>query len=571
MEIREVITESIRRALTKISVPEIPDILLERPKEREHGDYATSIALVCYRGLAKALDAHVPGGKKEGVIWAHQPDRPWKNPRELAQAIVAQINQNLPKEIDKLQVAGPGFINFFLTEKLLFENLIQILKKEKDYGRSSIGRGKRIQIEMVSVNPTGPLHVGHGRGAAFADTLANILEASGYQVEREYYINDIGTQMENLGKSLRARYLEGLGEKVKFPEYGYYGKYLLPITLKLSKDGNKHRKEKLEFFTQYGYEAIMKGIKKDLKDFGIRIDSWKRESDLHKEGKVEAVLENLREKGYLYKKDGALWFKSSVFGDEKDRVIRKKDGSFTYLASDIAYHEDKLKRGFDHLINIWGADHHGYMERIRAAVSALGYSKETLDIILYQLVRLFRSGAPVAMSTRKGLFTTLRDVMDEVGKDVSRFFFCMRASNSHLDFDLELAKKESPENPVYYVEYAHARISSIFKKAKEKKVKRKKIQEIDLKLLHTPEEKSILRLLALFPDIIASCARSYQVHNLPHYLREVASEFHTFYNRHRVLNEDEEQTQARLSLVEGVQIVLRNGLKLLGIKAPQRM
>jgi len=546
MEIKEIIVESIRKALVKIKVPEEPaEISVERPKDKGHGDFSTNVAFSVAKGLKKS-------------------------PQEIAKRLVKDIRPD-PKIIERVEETK-GFINFFLTEKLLFEKLVQVLKKEKDYGRSSIGRGKRIQIEMVSVNPTGPLHVGHGRGAAFADTLANILEASGYQVEREYYLNDIGTQMEKLGESLRARYLEGLGEKAEFPEYGYQGEYLGEIARRLKdREGDRRRKEKIKFFTKYASSNIIEGIRKDLGDFGIRIDSWKRESDFHKEGKVKEILKNLKKKGYLYEREGALWFRSSQFGDEKDRVIKKKDGSLTYLASDIAYHEDKFKRSFDHLINIWGADHHGYVKRLQAAVSALGYPKESLQILLYQLVRLFRSGAPVAMSTRKGLFTTLRDVMDEVGRDTSRFFFCMRASSSHLDFDLELAKKESPENPVYYVEYAHARISSIFKKAKGKKVKRKKIPEIDLKLLNTPEEKSILRLLALFPDIVTSCARSYQVHNLPNYLREVASEFHTFYNRHRVLSEDGGLTQARLALVEGVRIVLRNGLKLLGIEAPQRM
>ncbi|MBU4561477.1 arginine--tRNA ligase [bacterium] len=558
MEIREEIKKSIEDALKKIKVKKYPEILLERPKEREHGDFSTNIAF----SLTKELK---------------------KPPQEIAKRLVKRL-EVCPKIIEKVEEAK-GFINFFLTEELLFENLIQILKREKNYGRSEIGKGERIQIEMVSVNPTGPLHVGHGRGAAFADTLANILEVMGYQVEREYYINDIGTQMENLGKSLRVRYLELLGEKVQFPEHGYQGEYLIEMARRLKdREGDKHRKEKIEFFIQYASSDIIEGIRKDLKDFGIRIDTWKRESDFHKEGKVKEVLKNLKKKGYLYEREGALWFRSSQFGDEKDRVIKKKDGSLTYLASDIAYHEDKFKRNFDHLIDIWGADHHGYVERIRAAVSALGYSKETLDIILYQLVKLSRSGKPVAMSTRRGEFVTLREVMDEIGKDTSRFFFCMRASNSQLDFDLELAKKESPENPVYYVEYAHARISSIFKKAKEKKtpkdpdksgptgqVKRKKIQEIDLKLLHTPEEKSILRLLLLFPDVVASCARSYQVHSIPNYLMELASEFHSFYNKHRVLSEEENLIQARLALVEGVRIVLYNGLKLLGIEAPEKM
>lgn len=545
MEIREKIIESLQEALKKIKVKKYSKILLERPKEREHGDFSTNVAFFLVKELKKS-------------------------PQEIAKRLVEDIRPD-PKIIKKVEETK-GFINFFLTEELLFENLVQVLKKERDYGRSKIGKDKRIQIEMVSVNPTGPLHIGHGRGAAFADTLANILEASGYQVEREYYINDIGTQMENLGKSLRTRYLELLGEKVEFPEYGYQGEYLGEIARRLKdREGDRRRKEKIDFFTQYAYLDIIESIKKDLEDFRIRIDSWRRESDLRKKGKVTEVIKDLEEKGYLYEKEGALWFRSSQFGDEKDRVIRKKDGSLTYLASDVAYHEDKFKRGFNHLINIWGADHHGYVERIQAAVSALGYPKENLDIILYQLVNLTRSGKPVAMSTRRGEFITLREVMDEVGRDVLRFFFCMRSSYSHLDFDLELAKRESPENPVYYVEYAHARISSIFKKAKEGKVKRKKVQEIDLKLLHTPEEKSILKLLVLFPDIVSSCARSYEVHSIPNYLVELASEFHSFYNKHRVLGEDEKLTQARLVLVEGVRIVLRNGLKLLGIEAPEKM
>ncbi len=545
MEIREKIVKSLQEALKKIKVEKYPGVLLERPKEREHGDFSTNVAF----SLAKRLK---------------------KSPQEIAKRLVKNIRPD-PKIIERVEETK-GFINFFLTEELLFENLVRILRKERDYGRSKIGKDKKIQIEMVSVNPTGPLHVGHGRGAAFADTLANILKASGYQVEREYYINDIGTQMENLGKSLKVRYLELLGEKVEFPEYGYQGEYLGEIARRLKdREGDRRRKEKIDFFTQYAYSDIIESIKKDLEDFRIRIDSWRRESDLHKGGKVKEIIGNLEKRGYLYEKEGALWFRSSQFGDEKDRVIKKKDGSLTYLASDVAYHEDKFKRGFDHLINIWGADHHGYVKRLQAAISALGHSRENLDIILYQLVKLSRSGKPVAMSTRRGEFITLREVMDEVGRDVLRFSFCMRSSYSHLDFDLELAKRESPENPVYYVEYAHARISSIFKKAEERKIKKRKIQKIDLKLLNTPEEKNILKLLTLFPDIVSSCAQNYQVHNIPNYLRELASEFHTFYNRHRVLSEEENLIQARLALVEGVRIVLRNGLKLLGIEAPEKM
>jgi arginyl-tRNA synthetase len=563
VEIKEVIAEAIRKASARLNIhtDRLPEILVERPKEKEHGDFSTNQALVLFRVLSK------PGasGKKKDT------SLPWKNPRDLAQALLGQINRDLPQVFSRIEVAGGGFINFFLKEELFYDNLVRILEEKGDYGRSGLGEDKRIQIEMVSVNPTGPLHVGHGRGAAFADTLANILEAAGFQVEREYYINDVGSQMENLGRSFQARYLEALGEKGKFPEHGYLGEYLSVIARQLRKqDGDKHREAQVEFFTQYAYSAIMQGIKEDLKHFGVKLDSWAKESDLHRTGKVKEAIENLRKQGYLYEKDEALWFAASRLGDEKDRVLRKRDGSLTYLASDIAYHKDKFKRKFDRLIDIWGADHHGYTERIRSAVTALGYPEEKLDILLYQLVSLSRGAKPIAMSTRKGEFVTLREVMDEVGKDALRYFFCMRSSSSHLDFDLELAKKESPENPVYYVEYAHARISSIFKKMPEK-VAPKKPQVVNLRLLQSPEEKSILKLLVLFPDIVLLCARNYQVHTLPNYLMELAREFHTFYNRHRVLTEDRKLTQARLALVEATAIVLRNGLALLGIEAPQKM
>ncbi len=548
----ELVSNSIRRCMDKglLNSREIPPLIVESPKEKSHGDYATNIALVMTA--------------REG--------RP---SHEVAQIIVDQLEDE-DKVIEEAKVAGPGFINFFLKKEVWYSVLDEIEGRGDDFGKGEIGEGRRVQIEFISANPTGPLHVGHGRGAAIGDVLANILEACGYRVFREYYINDVGSQMNTLGKSVFLRYLNALGKEVEFPDYCYQGDYIAEIAKKAIKEKKDAylrytQEESIQSLASFGANDILGGIKGDLDRFGVHFDGWFSEKVLYREKKVARAIEDLRERGLVYEKDGASWLKTSQYGDEKDRVLVKADGETTYFASDVAYHKDKLDRGFDALINIWGADHHGYVPRMKASLMAMGRDEAVLRIVLVQLVSLMRNGKPVAMSTRAGEFTTLRDVVEEVGPDAARFFFLMRRPDSQLDFDLELAKRQSTENPVYYVQYAHARICSIIREALNKGIVLPRFEDIDVHMFKLPEELDLLKYLAAYPEVIEASALSLEPHRIPFYLIELSSSFHSYYNKNRVISSKVELTKARLLLVSSIKRVIKNALDVLGIGAPEKM
>jgi len=535
-----------------IDAETISAIEVEIPKDTTHGDYASNVAMV----LASRVGKKLP-------------------PRKIAEVLMEHIDDR-DNILEKVEIAGPGFINFFIRENVWATLLKEIEEREDDYGMSDLGNGKKILVEFVSANPTGPLHIGHGRGAVVGDVLANILSASGYSVFREYYINDQGNQMNNLGISVLARYLELLGETVEFPEAGYRGDYIRDIAGKMmERDGDIHgkrdREAAIQDFTEYAAGAILEEIKEDLRAFGVVFESYFSEKDLYKDGGVTGLLAELEAKGFIYHDGETLWFKTSDFGDEKDRVVIRKNGEPTYFAADIAYHRNKYERGFDSLIDIWGADHHGYIPRMLASIQALGYEKDSLKIILVQLVSLLREGKPVAMSTRAGEFVTLREVVDEVGRDAARYNFLMRRSDSHLDFDLELAKKQSNENPVYYVQYAHARICSILRFGEERGYTIPAYGEADLSLLNLPEEIQLVKVITRFPELIEGAALSLEPHRLTFYLNDLASIFHSYYNKYKVISDDEKLSLARLFLVKAIRTVVSNALRLLGVTAPEKM
>ncbi|MBI5197485.1 MAG: arginine--tRNA ligase [Nitrospirae bacterium] len=530
---------------------EVPPILLEIPKDESNGDYATPLAM----GLA-----------------SHEK----RSPRQIAEVLVRHMQKE--QVFEKIEIAGPGFINFFFRKAYWWETLRGILQTGDTYGQVDAGGGIPVQVEFVSANPTGPLHVGHGRGAAFGDSLANLLDAAGYRVQREYYINDVGRQMETLGRSTWIRYRQLLGQSDPFPEDGYQGDYIREIAqLILHSQGDRYlemaEKEVLPFFIQYTKENILDGIRKDLQDFGVTFHAWFSERTLYEQGAVDRALATLRERGHLYDQEGAQWLRTTAFGDDKDRVVVRSSGQMTYFASDIAYHQEKFQRGFQRIIDIWGADHHGYEPRLRAMAQCLGYPAETLNMILVQLVTLVREGKPVSMSTRSGEFVTLREVMDEVGRDAARFIFLTRRSDSPLDFDLDVAKKKSQENPVYYVQYAYARIASLFRQAEEKGIVFSSAAEksADLSRLDQPEEIRMIKLLAGYPDIVRESALALEPHRVTFFLLELAGVLHPYYFRYRIITEDQALTLARLTLMRGIQGVLRHALKILGVSAPERM
>ncbi|MBL7069087.1 MAG: arginine--tRNA ligase [Candidatus Omnitrophica bacterium] len=529
----------------------IPEIELDVPRESSFGDLATNIAMKIGRQIRHPA-------KEIAHIMADQMKTEIKNPPYEA-------------VIKNIEVGAPGFINFFLKGESLYYVLDWIKAEGGDFGRNTSGGGVKLNIEFASANPTGPLTIAHGRQAAFGDSLADILEFSGFRAKREYYINDEGRQITLLGSSIRAKYLQLLGEKHEFPADGYRGEYITDIAKEIMrryKAGKRKAPEK--FFADYGYKTILKGIKEDLKEFGVRFDIWSSQKKLSSSGRIKKALSILDKNGLLYASEGAVWLKSTKYGDEKDRVVIKSDKSYTYLGPDIAYHMDKYKRGFKTLIDIWGPDHHGYIPRIKAAISGLGYDKESISTLIVQLVTLYRGRTPVAMSTRAGNFVTLKEVVGEIGRDAARYFFLRRKRDSHLDFDLELAKKHSLDNPVYYIQYAHARISSIleFEKRESKGVKGVKP---DPGLLKSKEELGILRMLRQFPLIVLSSAEGFEPYRLLPYLEELAKGFHSFYNKHRVVSEDPALTKARLLLAECIKIVIANGLRLLGVSAPTSM
>ncbi len=519
------------------------------PKQKEHGDFATNLALV----LAPKLK---------------------KSPREIASLFVPFLEKE--PLFSKIEIAGPGFINMFIDTKI-WQNVSKdiVLDPEKFY-KGDIGKGQKVLVEFVSANPTGPLHIGHGRGAALGDSLARVLKAAGFDVETEYYINDVGNQMKNLGGSVYLRYKELFGEKIELPKDYYQGEYIKDIA-KIAKDrwGDKYLNSSLDNclqeFINIAVEEILSGIKKDLEDFGVKFNTWFSEKILHETGLVKETLEELQKKGEIYEKDGALWFCSSKYGDEKDRVVKKADGSLTYFASDIAYHRHKIDRGYDLLVDIWGADHHGYVARVKAAVKSLGYDPKKLNVLLVQLVNLLEQGKLKAMSTRAGQFVTLRELIDDVGKDAARFIFLTRRHDSHLDFDLDIARKKSQENPVYYVQYAHARMCSVIKMAQEKGITIEDPNNVDVTKLSQVEEIEILKHLSSFPDVIEESAKNLEPHHISYYLTDLAGLLHTYYAKHRFISDDIELTKARLLIAMAIKITIAKGLELLGVNAPEKM
>ncbi len=541
---------SLARAEGLIKTAEGAEIVIEKPKKEEFGDFSTNVAMQI-----------APFEKRP--------------PREIASVIADKLG-GLPGVV-KCEVAGPGFVNIFLEKSYWCSVLSEILSSGPEFGRLSIGAHKKVQVEFVSANPTGPLHIGHGRGAAVGDSLAKILKAAGYDVTSEFYINDVGRQMYVLGRSVRLRYLELLGASVEMPEESYKGGYIKDVAQDfLDAKGDKFRdtpeEEAIPAFSEFAGALLLKRIEKDLDDFGVSFDKWYSEKSLHERGLVDKTIEDLRGRGHIFESEGALWFRTTEFGDDKDRVLRKADGSLTYFASDIAYHREKIERGFDSLVDVWGADHHGYEGRVKALIKALGYDPARLKVVFIQLVALLRGGQPVAMGKREGEFVTLRQVMDEVGRDACRFFFLMRRSDAHLDFDLDLAKSQAPENPVYYVQYCHARIHSILDFAAEKGVSLPEAPGAEtLSRLELREETEIISKLSMFEEVVEKSAAAMEPHRVTFYLMELAGMFHPYYNRNRVVTEDEALTTARLLLCKAIATVVASGLGLLGVSAPVKM
>lgn len=557
--IKSILEEAKTNGLLRFET--LPLIPVEAPKEKSHGDIATSIALAL--------------APREG-----------KRPLEIAKIILKGLEG---KDIDfeKVEIAGPGFINFTFRKEYWHEILNDVLKKGETYGRSELGKGIDVNVEFVSANPTGPLHIGHGRGAALGDALSNLLQTAGYKIQREYYINDTGTQMETLGRSLWIRLLQLHNQNVSLPENHYQGEYIKGIAremvttrrldeiIKITKVrdffelSKKPEEEVIPFFTDYAEESILKGIREDLERFGVRYDRWFSEKSLYEDGKVDSVLSEIKERGFLYEQDGALWLETTRFGDDKDRVVRRKSERYTYFASDIAYHNNKFNRGFRRIIDIWGADHHGYVPRMKAVIQALGNTPETLNILLVQLVTLLKEGKPVAMSTRAGEFVTLKEVIDEVGVDAARYIFLTRRHDSHLEFDLEVARRQSSENPVYYVQYAHARIASLFRETAVRGIILP--ETVDTGLLNLPEELDLIKDIANYPEVIEGSALSLEPHRITYYLHGLASRLHSYYYKYRVITDNLELTYARLFLMKSLGIVIKNALKILGVSAPEKM
>lgn len=538
MTIKEEIERDIRLSLKHLNLPkELPELNLVIPQKEAYGDLTTNFAFI----ISKTL----------------------KMPQEKAAELLFKNIQS--PLIEKSEIIG-GFLNIWIKDERLHKEISKI-NKQADFGRLDIGRNKKVLIEFVSANPTGPLHIGHGRGACYGSSIARILEFSGFSVTKEYYVNNMGRQIILLGKSLMARYLNLLGENTPLPEDGYKGEYLIDIAKELfKKEKDKAKDKPLEFFISFAWKTILKEIEEELLRFGVKFDRFEYESNLYEQGAVDNVMSLLKE--YSYLKDGALWLKTEDISDEKDRVLVREDGKPTYYAADLAYHKEKFERGYNILINIWGTDHHGYVERIKSGISLLGYDPNKLKIILYQLVTLKRGKEVVSMSTRKGEFITLKEVIDEVGKDCTRFFLLTRKSDTHLEFDLELAKKASPENPVYYIQYLHARACSILREAEKHGIS---MQEPDYSLLKLKEEHRLMVHLSLFPDYVKESSIYLEPHRIANYLILLASIFHNYYHHHRIISNNKELTNARLALINASRIVAKNGLFLLGIDAPSVM
>lgn len=547
-QVKETLIEEIKASIIKSELVEtVPEIKIETPKDPANGDYSSNIAMVLTK-LAR------------------------KNPREIANQIVENLDTN-KANVKKVDIAGPGFINFYLDQQYLTEIIKTALSKGETFGQTEERKNESIIVEYVSANPTGDLHIGHARNAAVGDTLSNVLSAAGYDVTREYYINDAGKQIENLAHSIEARYNQALGLDAELPEDGYYGKDIIAIGKDLAEKHpeikDEAEEERIKTFRKLGLDYEMKKLKQDLADFNIHFDNWFSETSLYETNKISAVLDKMTELGYTYEQDGATWLKTKEFGDDKDRVLIKQDGTYTYFLPDIAYHYDKVERGFDKLINLFGADHHGYINRLKASLETFGVDSKRLEIQIMQMVRLLQDGVEVKMSKRTGNAITLRDIMDEVGIDAARYFLTMRSPDTHFDFDMELAKKESQDNPVYYAQYAHARISSIIRQAEEKGITID--QNVDLSLITHEKAFDLLKKIAEFEPTIVSAAESRSPHRITNYIQDLAAQFHKFYNAEKVLTDDAEKTKAHLALIEAARITLRNALALVGVSAPESM
>ncbi len=550
--IRKLISDALDKAAKsgELELSILPEILVEKPKDEKFGDFSTSVSMM----LAKS-------------------ER--KKPRDIADVLCRHL-KNGDSQVSSVDIAGPGFINLKMAPSFFLTRLMKVAELGDKFGSSDAGKGKKVLLEFVSANPTGPLHVGHGRGAAVGDMLGRLLKKAGYDVSTEYYINDVGNQMNTLGRSTWSRYRELLGIKEEFSPDNYQGEYIKDIAQGII---DKHGKEFLDkqvdevlpFFRKYSLDSILSGIRNDLSEFGVEFDRWFNEKSLYDDQLVDTAVNWLRDKKHIYDKDGAVWLNSSAFKDEKDRVLIKQSGEKTYFCSDIAYHKNKIDRGFEWIVDLWGADHHGYVPRMNAVLEAMGYNKDVFKVMLVQFVALKRGGEKVSMSTRSGEFETLSDVVKEVGVDATRFFFLMRSSDSHLDFDLELAKKESSENPVFYIQYAHARICSIFRKANDEGLSLPSISDIDLSPLADEEEFSLIKKILAFTETVDKSAELLEVHRIAFYLQDLVAAFHGYYSRHRVVSEDVPLSLARLFLMDCLRTTIHNGLSVMGVSAPEQM
>ncbi len=538
----------LAEALDALRMSPRPLVEIEVPREESFGDLSTPLAM----GLAKVLK---------------------KPPKKIAEDIVSRLKDSCI--LEKIEIAGPGFINVTFTKSYLYASLQQLLRAEKSYLRENIGDGKKVLIEFVSANPTGPLHIGHARGAAVGNALCNLLEESGFKVDREYYVNDAGRQVKLLGLSVYARYQQLLGSDMTFPEDGYRGQYIDDeAAALLAETGERYKGTPFDAcdfdITSWTYKRMLVLIRKDLRRFDVKeFDSWVSEKEIFARGEVRGAIESLKQKGFIYEHDHALWFRSTGFKDDKDRVVIKRDGEYTYFASDIAYHKNKLDRGYDIIIDIWGADHHGYIPRIESVMQAFGYDITEFKVILVQMVNLLKHGEPFQMSKRAGTFVTLSDIIDLVGADTTKFIFLTRKADSHLDFDLDVVTATSAENPVFYVQYANARISSILANAQEQGIDTG--HGADLSLLAAPAELGLIKKLLLYPMVLENAARSFEPHRITFYLQELAGMFHTYYHNHRVIGDEPALSRARLSLCRGIKIVLSDALGILGVSAPEKM
>jgi arginyl-tRNA synthetase len=549
-KLQKVLCQAAENAMKKGQIPqgELPPVLIEEPPQKDFGDFACNLAMQAARSL-KA------------------------NPRKIAEALIENIQEPW---IERIEIAGPGFLNFYLKSGWLQDSLKQILSADGAWGNRVLENPETIQVEFVSANPTGPLHVGHGRGAAIGSALANLLAAGGYKVQKEYYINDAGNQIDNLVLSVNARYLELCGESVEFPEDGYHGQDIVETARRLYEKEGKSllellESERLEKFKSLAVAEKLADIKKDLENFGVTFDVWYSEKSLYDTGKVDATYETLKKNDSLYLADGAWWLRSIPYGDDKDRVVIRDNGVPTYLASDIAYHRDKLERGFDKLINIWGADHHGYIPRMSAAIQSLGYRADQMEVIVLQMVNLYQDGQLVKMSKRTGQGVTLAELTEEVGRDAARYFFIMRSADSQLDFDLDLAKSQSKQNPIYYIQYVHARICSIFRNCADAEIVPRPWKEVNCQLLTHEAEEELIRLILRYPEEVAYGADEREPHRICQYIHELSASFHSFYDKCRVIGVEPELQQARLQLVKAVQMTIKHGLEILEINAPERM